>query len=109
VNKHTLGPWKTDDIESGDCNRYVLAGNHEEAQIIARITLKTFVGPTQSESEANARLIAAAPELLEALRNILMHIGKGRENGVEWVCEPIHCDEIKDARAAIAKATGEQL
>jgi acyl CoA:acetate/3-ketoacid CoA transferase len=98
VIKHTLGPWKTDDIESGDCQRYVLAGNHEEAQIIARITLKTFVGPTQSESEANARLIAAAPELLEAL----VSFTKSR------YIRHQHPKRFAAAVAAIAKATGEQ-
>ena len=46
--------------------------------------------------EANARLIAAAPELLEAL---------------EWAVDNPHDDAywISQARAAIAKATGEQV
>ena len=47
-----------------------------------------------SEREANARLIAAAPELLTALETIV-------EYGA--------CDEnIEQARAAIAKATGKE-
>lgn len=48
-------------------------------------------------------LTAQRDELLAALEGILMHIGTGREDGVEWVCEPVHRDEIKAARAAIAK------
>jgi hypothetical protein len=49
-------------------------------------------------TEANARLIAAAPELLEALRALL--------------AERSHAAQLSDAcfaaRAAIARATGEQ-
>src|SRR5699024_4221781 len=52
-----------------------------------------------AQNEANARLIAAAPELLEALELMLSHLG-----------EP-HCGIWRDvqgrARAAIAKALGE--
>lgn len=57
---------------------------------------------------AAQRVREAAQDLLTALRHILMHIGPGREDGVEWVCEPIHSEEIKAAREAVAKATGEQ-
>lgn len=48
--------------------------------------------------EANARLIAAAPDLLEALKEILYYIGdrKVATHGA-----------MHRARAAIAKATGE--
>jgi hypothetical protein len=51
---------------------------------------------------AAAELALKADALAEALRDMLMHIGKGREDGVEWVCEPIHSDEIKAAREALA-------
>ena len=51
---------------------------------------------------AAAEAALKADALAEALRDMLMHIGAGREDGVEWVCEPIHSDEIKAARAALA-------
>ena len=50
------------------------------------------------EAEANARLIAAAPELLEALQNML---------GLTEASDYMGVGEIEQqARAAIAKATG---
>lgn len=57
----------------------------------------------QSAAELRS-LHAVNAELLEALKGMLIQIGEGREAGVEWVCEPIHSDEIRAARAAIAKA-----
>jgi hypothetical protein len=44
-----------------------------------------------TNAESDARLIAAAPDLLEALKKYVEHF-----------CDPLQC-----ARAAIAKATGE--
>jgi hypothetical protein len=59
--------------------------------------------PTYGTPEANARLIAAAPELLEALQGMLsigdsVTQGQERERREEWVPK---------ARAVIAKAIGE--
>jgi len=56
--------------------------------------------------EANARLIAAAPELLEALRwameaGRLAYVARNKTNGD-------YCDSVDRALAAIAKATGDE-
>ena len=51
--------------------------------------------PGDEVSQENARLIAAAPDLLEMLQEI---VGKGLLNGAM----------LKDARSVIAKAMGEQ-
>lgn len=53
---------------------------------------------TSEEVKANARLIASAPDLLSALEDILDAIGT---HDPDWAWE-----ERKNARAAIAKATG---
>jgi hypothetical protein len=50
-----------------------------------------------AESEANARLIAAAPELYEALQLMEMRFGH------------VRVPQVEAARAALAKARGEQV
>jgi hypothetical protein len=51
-----------------------------------------------AEQEANARLIASAPDLLASLEEVLAYC---REHGHDWAC-------MAEAQAAINKATGEQ-
>lgn len=72
--KHTPGPWKYEPTEPGsgdfDVLPEVAPSNLSWGPWIASVHGRTpdmrgFVGAV--ESEANARLIAAAPELLEAL------------------------------------------
>ena len=64
-------------------------------------------GPTAEPSQqaANARLIAAAPELLEALRGMLALDEEHHQRGH---CDDDVCAEVRKARAAIAKATGSE-
>lgn len=52
----------------------------------------------------DARLIAAAPDLLEALTNLLADCGETMADG--YVENSIHSNEVEAARAAIARATG---
>jgi len=56
-------------------------------------------GATSDEARANARLIAAAPELLEALQSI---------TDMVQAMYNVEGKYIKAARAAIAKAKGNQ-
>lgn len=64
--------------------------------------------PTNTHNVANARLIAAAPDMLEALKNAELWLGKfiadcGHLNAVS----PRHCEHsFKQVLKAIAKATG---
>lgn len=86
--KHTPGPWWVDD------NGCVAAGHGDTYETIA--IMHDWQG--DSEREANARLIAAAPELLEALRAVLDEIDENE-------CGQSLSVRIGKARAAIAKAT----
>jgi len=59
MSKHTQGPWAYMQLGDGDSAAYVL---------MARGDPLSLVGP---QGEQNARLIAAAPDLLAALQRIV--------------------------------------
>lgn len=84
-NEPTPGPWSVD----------------VHKNIVASGGLVAFPGIRAGfNQEANARLIAAAPELLAALQRILAH-----PNFRPCECGASNC-ATTEARAAIAKATG---
>jgi hypothetical protein len=60
MSKHTSGPW----LVAPDGN--VVSG---QAGIVERIAVSIFC--SKERRDANARLIAAAPEMLEALREFM--------------------------------------
>ncbi|MGP5757726.1 hypothetical protein [Pseudomonas aeruginosa] len=98
MSKHTPGPWHV-----GGPNKCTIYDKH--GQRLAN----SFEGVmatqrTDSECEANARLIAAAPELLEALKGMLEVYG-GQYNDDCLPKSSSELDLIQQARAAIAKAT----
>ena len=88
--KHTPGPWKT-----SYTNLSVVIA--ENGAVVARASKLNGLVNLQ----ANARLIAAAPELLEALRPFAE-----TDLTTELVSDTFGFDVLR-ARAAIAKATGE--
>ena len=68
--KHTPGPWHvghTSNTEEGK-NEFIDIDSKKGS--IARAWHPNVFSGTQKETEANAKLIAAAPELLEALKAI---------------------------------------
>ena len=85
--KHTTGPWKV--AETRLNYDTVIRGTKSEP-----IALVQIAGYSKHEGEANSRLIAAAPELLE-LCQISLH------------CLHDSPDLLVLMRKAIAKATGE--
>lgn len=96
----TPGPWTfSQDDQFGDTRFYVAqqegAPYTPNYSDVATLIAETCSGERVSVQRANARLIAAAPELLEALNACIDY---GAMTGDEWV--------TSKARAAIAKATG---
>lgn len=91
-DKHTPGPWEA-------TGNFVRSPMHQPEGLPRGVQIVEcrdgYFLPHTEEAKANARLIAAAPELLEALNACIDY---GAMTGDEWV--------TSKARAAIAKATG---
>lgn len=64
-----------------------------------------IAGYTKQEGAANAALLASAPDLLEALQEMVA-MWQSVCRAQDW--EPEHLAEAVRAQAAIAKATGEK-
>jgi hypothetical protein len=66
--KHTSGPWKS--IKFGENETYVITNDAGTPGVHREIATVSFgySEPAETEQHANAKLIAAAPELLEALK-----------------------------------------
>ncbi len=102
--KHTPGPWTAEEATSNSIDIV-----SEEVEIATIISDEDF--PEDCEERANARLIAAAPELLDALRDLADRAEGGVDYGLchRGICsrsECAQCRRVDAARAAIAKAEG---
>ena len=104
--KHTPGPWR-------ESNKVENHGTHWEARTIAqgggtvaRVTSTGVHGPDRKgEMYANARLIAAAPELLAAARDAQDFIERNLNHGsMDVECRTDLTEALKRIEAAIAKA-----
>lgn len=97
MSAHTPGPWRFWDREDHPFNRIITndAGDAGIAAPIARIRGQELA---KDEQAANARLIAAAPELLAELK-------KRRDCLAKFVLED---DEIAELDALIKKAEGKE-
>ncbi|HFK2339411.1 TPA: hypothetical protein ACGXSN_001127 [Pseudomonas aeruginosa] len=92
MRKHTPGPWVSR-------NNMVFGGKKCIcSNVNAASPTPQNIAEDVAMSIANARLIAAAPELLEALRDCVSRI-------TDEVADAEFLDEVEQARAAIAKAT----
>lgn len=93
TTKHTPAPWMRVHNSRGRTYRIISSANET-------VTALPIVGGIDDfdENEANARIIAAAPELLAALEKLIAQtVADGKP--------ATHA--LLDARAAIAKAKGE--
>lgn len=118
-SKHTPGPWQSEGPDFfGDFNIILAgsAGEHDKRAVAA------VVSNLRSEEEvvANAHLIAAAPDMLEALRpfaRLAAHrpaddpdeliVANYRESlARDAISTPVTLGDCRAAAAAIAKAEG---
>lgn len=103
--KYTPGPWQIDEDVATDVVAMSESRDNEPIQIA---DCAMFAGPAESEEcEANARLIAAAPDLLDACKEALKRVALLTPFTVEG-CDPI-LEKATDAAAAEADKTREQL
>ena len=103
MNKHTPGDWYV----TGEMTRYINVriggGLIQEVAACGPTEADGGYGPQQ---EANARLMSAAPDLLEALQQYGIGFSDEAAARAEFGDHEV-ARELK-RRAAIAKATGEQ-
>ena len=92
MTQHTPGPWQMGgELISKE-------GSNLEIASVWSESANRKLSPRQSEADANARLIAAAPELLEAAQRV---------TGISWAVGSLALnDSMEQLRAVIAKATG---
>ena len=100
MSEHTKGPWTWNGgyLVSYIPDKFSASGCQDFEIIVDDGSAHGEYDVVLNPDSANARLIASAPELLEALENLLaVHEGEG---GTKY-----HAGDI--ARAAIAKAKGQ--
>lgn len=106
MSNHTPGPWRLSKLgfAENDGSIPVLSATEgdETAKRICTVSFQSKAKRGEAyrtpcaDRDANARLIAAAPELLEALKELSFD-----------AFEDAHPEAVKKARAAIAKAEGQ--
>lgn len=100
--KHTPGPWLIEG--GGKSHKSINSTNGACVADVWRINVR------KQEAIANTRLIAAAPELLDALIHLLHNSAPpySEDSGMDADFNSRYDYHSKKALAVIAKATGEQ-
>ena len=94
---HTPAPWQV--TKHDDCDASIITAGHES---IAFVYIDDNEKPATENNRADARLIAAAPDLLSALSGMLEIFVES-----DQLANFEDMETVKAARAAIKKATGE--
>lgn len=100
MSKHTPGPWSLG--KRGKTTQHIDGGHavrNEGWWSLAKVYVVVDDEPSEA-GEANARLIAAAPEMLASLVEVMDWLGRPNEL-------TLSDEQVERIRAAIAKATGE--
>lgn len=101
MSKHTPGPWCLSDESP-----MIIEDKHKVIVGSASTYPHSGYFPSENEAKANARLIAAAPDLLEALKSIAEFWNRDHnEKALIGAC----WHAVETAEAAIAKAEGEVM
>lgn len=117
---HTPGPWITDSV-NGDYPHDIILGYQIPGAgfpvLVATVFADECEGPGRmtAEADANARLIASAPDLLEALEHLIRFCPQPEMEQTHYDEEPSYvsaeaaalAETIFRAQSAIAAARGE--
>jgi hypothetical protein len=105
--KHTPGPWRwaNPGEELGGYNTELSTLFGPDEIVVCNFGDSETYYPTEGEEprEADKMLIAAAPDLLDALEWAMDRIGYSKRTE----SNSTYCDQVDKARAAIAKAKGD--
>ena len=104
-SKHTPGPWnvyRKSDAAPNDLPWVAATGN----RVLAFVAYESILKDDLARADANARLIAAAPDLLETLKLFVSEYVELVESGDAGFWDAETEEKVKQARAAIAKAEG---
>lgn len=110
--KGTPGPWRLTSVPT------TMGNDREIVAAVKQTTLSGFTliladrGPrTPEEADANARLLAAAPDLLEALQWAMSYVDycEPSETAIPGLAADEFMQRQSKARAAIAKALGAEV
>jgi len=98
MSKHTPGPWKTFASGNGVWKGAVLAQDRTPVATVSACAARQ----RERSQRANLNLIAAAPDLLEALKALVLDVTDPKDGAPPYRApRQVHID---NARAAIAKA-----
>jgi hypothetical protein len=101
MNKHTKGPWKsTSSVPADGFECYWIESDDKYRNAIADVH-----GPQNDENEANARLIATAPDFYSAALKFKEHQA-AFDNGDDVAAMLHYADFVRMLDEALAKATG---
>lgn len=117
MSGHTPGPWRfleggNSEEEFNRCRPLTICGGNNDDLANVYSADDSTVSITREQANANAQLIAASPDLLEALNaasgfllnaKIDLETGASKQTAINTIE-----GGLKIVRAAIAKATGEQ-
>lgn len=90
MSKHTPGPWKK---AGGNDSDKIFSATRHIASVIGTTRGRT-INPHHSESQANARLIATAPALLQEAENLIRFFMAYRQGCLPY---PHECEKFKAA------------
>jgi len=102
MSNYTKGEWKTDQRGNTGIGIYSILPDGEESEEIALVDdISDDLFPNDDQTEVNAHLIAAAPDMYEALKSVVEY-----ENELSYANPSALSLVLKRAKEALGKIEG---